>query len=296
MILKISALSLLFLASLGFAGAAQAELLLSVNGIHFGPGDTLEVSVGFNDTETQTTPVDTYFAVLAPDGNTVFFISGNAMAPVITPGQITDPSTWTPLSRGVALKDIGDSELLPFLRATLPEDLPVGDYQIALATTRAGTTELIESQVVLMRILENSIASNIGYFVGSWENTTFDSTGAARFRIREVSPGILEYTIDLDGFVGGDDDPFPILREMPLADFTGIVDFEVEDPLFTGPVTNFLSPQGNYTYRIANVGIDGLGAFNATGDIGSFWFALDFQVNTTAGVVIGTVLAARQIE
>ncbi|MEZ5489732.1 MAG: hypothetical protein R3F50_05365 [Gammaproteobacteria bacterium] len=296
MILKASTINLLFYALLGFAGAARAELLLVINGIHFGPGDTLDVSIGLDNTGSQIIPVDVYFAVLSPDANTVLFISGDASTPVITLGQIADPSTWMPLAQDVVLKDIGDTGPIPYLSVTLPEELLIGDYQIAFATTRSGTFEVVEAEVVLLRMLENSIKSNLGNFVGSWKNITFDSNGAARFRFREVSPGMLEYTIDLDGFVDGDQDPFPIVREIPLADFTGRIDFETNDPLFLGPVTNVLTPKGDYTYTIANVGIEDLGAFTATGSIGRFWLDLDFQVDSTFGIIVGTVLATRRAE
>jgi len=295
-IMKIGMVKQLAFALLLTSGAVRGELLLDINGIHFGPGDTLDISLGFSDTENQTVPVDLYFAVLFPDGNTVLFISGDALAPVITPGKLTDPATWTPLEQGVMLKDMGNSDLMPYLSATLPDDTAAGDYQIAFAAIRAGTQEIMESQIIVMRILENSIRSNIGYFVGSWDNTTFDSTGIARFRIREVAPGMLEYTIDLDGFVDGDDDPFPLVRDMPLADFSGNVDFTTDDPLFAGPVTNTLSTRGNYSYSIENVGIEGLGAFNAAGKVGAFWLDLDFQVDSTFGMIVGSVLAARRPE
>lgn len=272
--------ALILLALLPMSGA-RAELQLTSNGIHFGPGDTLTLSVGISQDVSLLTPVDIYFAVIPPASDTAIFISGEPGAAILTPGSIADPQTWTPLAVSAPVTAGFETGLIPFISAPMDNSLATGDYMVAFAMTATGTFEVIDSRFTTIRILENSIKANLGRFSGQWYNNTFGSNGDASIEIVEVAPGVLEGTIDLDGNVGGMSDPDPLVRQAELADFTGLIDYESEDELINGTFGLTLTPQGDISYSVEDIGIGNFFSFNATGTREGTSISLDYQVNSS---------------
>ena len=114
--------------------------------------------------------------------------------------------------------------------------------------------------------------------------------GGANLEILEISPGTLEGTLDLNGFVGGFSDPDPETRQVELADFTGLIDYETEDSLINGTYSLTLTPGGEITITVEDIGIGNFFSFNATGTRTGNSINLNYQVNSPMGVIAtGTV-------
>lgn len=269
------------------------ELLVEANGVHFGPGDAMELSIGLDETEGANTPVDAYFAVIPPGSDSALFISGGPGTASISPGLLTNPATWTPLAEGVVLSQIGDVKPAPWLTVPIPETLATGDYRVAFATTMPGTLEVVNSVFLTLRVLENSIKANLGLFTGDWFNTTFTSTGPMLWEIRELAPGSMELFVDLDGFVGGAPDPDPETYPFTIDDLTGNLDFQIIDPdFFNGPVFITLSSDGEIEVDIPDVGMAGFVSFNATGARVDDAIEMDYTVSFGIEAV-GTISVSR---
>ena len=277
---------------------AHGELLLGTNGIHFGPGDTLEISIGLSGTEALTDPVDAYFAVITPDGDSILFISGDPGAPTITAGSASEPATWTPLARNVILENFGDSEPIPFVTFPLPEDVPTGDYRVAFATTLAGTLDLVESEFAVLRILENSIRGHFGSFAGEWNNNTFNASGPVTFDLQEIAPGMLEGSLSFGGFaaMSWDSETGTETRQVELADFTGLIDFETEDELIDGSYSVTYTPAGEITIEVTNIGFAGYFGVTASGNRSGDEIEIDYEVTAGFGAAQGVVTGERQVE
>lgn len=276
----------------------RGELLLDANGIHFGPGDTLELAIGLNDTANQTDPVDAYFAIITPDGNSLLFVSGSAGNPTLTPGLLSEPSTWTPLASRVVLKNIGDTKLIPYLNTTLPEGVPTGDYRIAFATTLAGTLNVVESQFLVVRVLENSIKGHFGKFTGEWNNNTFNASGPVSFELDEVAPGILEGSLSFGGFaaMSWDSETGTETRQVQLADFSGLIDYETEDPLIDGTYSVTYTPAGHVTLEVTDIGFAGYFGVTANGNRNGDAIEIDYEVTAGFGSAQGTISGQRQAD
>jgi len=279
-----------------FLVPAHGELLLSTNGIHFGPGDTLEISIGLNDTESQADPVDVYFAVITPDGNSVLFISGSALVPTITPGLLAEPSSWTPLAQNIILKNVGDTKLIPFVSVPLPAGLLTGDYRVAFATTKAGTLDVVESQFTVLRVLENSIKGHFGSFAGEWNNNTFSASGSVNLELQEIAPGTLEGSLSFGGFaaMSWDSETGTETRQVQLADFTGLIDFESADPLIDGTYSVTYTPSGEITIEVTDIGFAGYFGVSASGNRIGDQVEIDYEVTAGFGSAQGVVTGDRQ--
>jgi len=277
---------------------AQGELLLDANGIHFGPGDTLELSIGLNDTANLIDPVDVYFVIITPDGNSLLFVSGSAGSPALTPGQLSEPASWTPLATGVVLKNIGDTDLIPYLSAALPEGVPTGDYRIAFATTLAGTLDVVESEFLVVRVLENSIKGHFGQFTGEWNNNTFNASGPVTFELNEVSAGVLEGSLSFGGFaaMSWNSETGTETRQVQLADFSGLIDYEVEDPLIDGTYSVTYTPAGDVTIEVTDIGFAGYFGVTATGNRDGDAIEFEYEVTAGFGAAQGTISGQRQVD
>ena len=269
-----------------FVHVAQAELLLETNGIHFGPSDNLVVSVGINQEETLAGPVDIYLAWVPPSSQTAFFFAD--ANPVPLEFGVADSGNWPALVNGIQLDAGFNTGLIPFFNLGIESSVAVGDHQFALALANAGTLDFIDIKFANVRVLTNSIKDNLGEFVGSWNNTTFGSSGAASINITEVSPGIVEGTLDLDGFVGGLLDPAPETRQVAV-DETGLIDSTSEDSLINGTWRLRLTPQGEITIEVRDIGM-GFVNFDATGSRVGDSVNLSYDV----GIAVGTVTGERQ--
>jgi len=277
--------NLLLAMGLMTASFSHAELLLTSNGFNFGPDDNLTISIGITQTETIANPVDIYFVLVAPDGETAFFFN-NPSNPTPVQLKVSEPNTWQPLLTDVQLSAGLDTGLIPFFSANVSAGLGTGDYTAFLVTASAGTLNFLEVKTASFRVLTNSIKANLGVFSGSWTNTTFGSTGAANLIISEISPGVLEGTLDLDGMVGGLLNPPAETRKVVILDETGLIDSTSEDSLINGTWRLRLTPTGEITIEVKDIGM-GFVNFDATGVRVGDTVNLEYDIGFASGTVTG---------
>jgi hypothetical protein len=120
-----------------------------------------------------------------------------------------------------------------------------------------------------------------GEWSGSWENTTFGSTGGARAVIDVQPDGDATFTIDLDGMVFGALDPDPMSYEGTY-DADGAVFEAPSDPLF-GDLTITVDADGEVTINGELVPVDGIASLSAEGSITSDAIQLEYTVGFTGG-------------
>jgi len=287
-------LTLLILLGLAVS-PVRADLLLASNGVHYGPGDMLELSIGLDATAGLNDQVDIYFAVIPPASETALFISGEPGSATVTSGALGDPNSWTPLAQGVVLSQVGDIAPAPWLSVPLPEGLPTGDYRVAFATTEPGTVNVVDSIFRTVRILENSIKGNLGFFDGSWFNTTFSSAGDMRHELKEMSPGMFELMVDVDENVGGlPQDREPKTYPFSVEDFSGDLNFQFNDSeFFNGPVVVSWLANGEIELNIDDVGMGGFVSFEANGTRDGDDLEMEYTVNFGTQAV-GTISTTRE--
>jgi hypothetical protein len=76
----------------------------------------------------------------------------------------------------------------------------------SLACVSKGSLRIIATSLAGLALAFPGAAQAATIFVGSWVNTTFNSTGAASFTV-DISGADVSFTVDLDGFVFGGADP-----------------------------------------------------------------------------------------
>jgi hypothetical protein len=120
-----------------------------------------------------------------------------------------------------------------------------------------------------------------GEWSGSWENTTFGSSGDARAAIDVQPDGTATFTVDLDGMVFGMLDPDPMTYEGTY-DANGATFEAPGDPLF-GDLAISVTPAGDVTINGELVPVDGIASLSASGTISSDSIQLEYTVVFTGG-------------
>jgi hypothetical protein len=120
-----------------------------------------------------------------------------------------------------------------------------------------------------------------GQWSGSWQNTTFGSTGGANAVIEVQPDGAATFTIDLDGMVFGMLDPDPMTYEGTY-DADGATFEAAGDPLF-GDLTITVAADGEVAINGDLVPVEGIASLSAEGSITSDAIQLDYTVTFTGG-------------
>lgn len=120
-----------------------------------------------------------------------------------------------------------------------------------------------------------------GEWSGSWENTTFGSSGDAHASIDVQPDGTATFTVDLDGMVFGMLDPDPMTYEGTY-NADGATFEAPGDPLF-GDLTIFVVPGGEVTINGELVPIEGIASLSASGNISEDTIELEYTVVFTGG-------------
>lgn len=117
------------------AQTTAMRLVLSTNQSIFGPGTTLETTLGV-EYGGAPVAVDLVFGVLAPDGETLITFQGAGLSPVF--GRLSQPASLRSIVSSVTLS-AGLGVVVPeFFRYTWQGNEPLGTYQLFFAATRPG--------------------------------------------------------------------------------------------------------------------------------------------------------------
>lgn len=131
------------------SAAAIVGLSLNTNGLSFGPGNTIAVTLSAHNIGGPALTGDFYFGLIHPDGVTASFISGGNFVPSRLDA---DPQTWPPYSANIVLPSGFDVTIPDFFVVTVPAGTPIGNYRFfaALTTPRAFANGLMENSDFLM--------------------------------------------------------------------------------------------------------------------------------------------------
>ena len=135
-----------------WAGASHAAAIVGIqvnaNGLTFGPGDTLRVTVSAQNIGGPPLTGDFYFGVIHPDGvNATFIGPGFAVQRRLD----ADPRTFPPFQANVVIPTGFDHSFQDFFVYTLSSE-PVGNYRFfaVLTTPRPfATGVLLPSDILL---------------------------------------------------------------------------------------------------------------------------------------------------
>lgn len=135
---------------------------------------------------------------------------------------------------------------------------------------------LLLVSVAFPRTAHALITDLAGVYVGSWNNLTFGSTGAARIDIAFSGPSAT-VTVDMDGNVFGGFDPPPIaMNGTVLGD--DLVLNALALPVFGNVAGSILGASGAFTFTLSNVPGGFISIVTASGSIASGVIDLGYSV------------------
>jgi hypothetical protein len=118
------------------AAAAQAAAIVGVslntNGLSFGPGNTIAVTLSAHNIGGPALTGDFYFGIIYPDGVTATFIVPGGAA---TARLDADPRTWPPYQANLVLPPGFDVTIPNFYVVTVPAGVLTGNYRFFAAFT-----------------------------------------------------------------------------------------------------------------------------------------------------------------
>jgi hypothetical protein len=285
-VLALAAVLVLLLS--GLAGAAS--VLLDNGGANFGTGDVWRLSAGVENSGSAVA-VDAYLGLVLPDGQTIVFFQ-------LTPGGLAtsigtvDTATWKPLFANITLPHALNTGLVNLLDIPISNSVPAGIYTSAIVLTSAGTLNVIDwkAKSFLVGRFTQPVASYLGTYNGTWNNTTFGSNGPAHITVADTAPGSLTATLTLEGNVLGLPAPAPFTHAITLSP-SGAITFDGSSPL--GMVTGTANADGTANVTISQVG-HGIDTVVLTGAIVPGNIDLVYTVYfTLGGTASGTFKALR---
>jgi hypothetical protein len=266
-------------------------IYLDDGGENFGPGDTLNLSIGVANPDAVVT-VDAYLLLILPDQTWLFFQLDGSGNLIPLPGT-TDPTTWTKLLSNVTLTAGLDTGAVPVLSYTFTGSEPTGMYQWILAFMNAGTLDLLGYEIEPFMVGTYPLANVIGTWSGSWTNQTFGSTGSANFEIVDSSPGVVTITVDLGGNVFGGVDP-PAFTVTATLDSEGNITITGESPVL-GTLNIIFNTDGTFTGTVESIPAAGIDSTNFSGTVSNGVLTLNYTVNFSNNTqAVGILTATRQ--
>jgi hypothetical protein len=129
-----------------------------------------------------------------------------------------------------------------------------------------------------------------GTYTGSWSNTTFSSTGAARLEIG-IAGGSITARVDMDGFVFGFLDPGEVVLVGSIVGGNAV--FDVNDAPTYGDVTGTIQgANGSASFELNDIPSVMIDRITATGSIAGGVVDLDYVVEFPVGADASGTLAA----
>lgn len=133
-----------------------------------------------------------------------------------------------------------------------------------------------------------------GQFEGSWNNTTFGSTGGASILFEDLGGGTVGLTVDLDGGVFGQGDPGPLSVTGSLAGDVFTLNPVVGDPVY-GDISGTVDAGGTVMIDLINAAGGGFGLVElrgtAVGSSISLTYDIFLSAQDTSPFAVGVITA-----
>ncbi|MFK5891717.1 MAG: hypothetical protein QM504_00680 [Pseudomonadota bacterium] len=281
---KFFIISILFLFSLN---TYATTLLLDGGGRSFGATDRLNLSIGLQHNEANTT-ADSYLVLYTPSKSLIFF-STSASGELTYKVGTLDSAGWTPYQQGISLTNGLDTGLELILSiVSLSPKVAKGTYYWIYFLTDPGSTEITKITSYDFKVVPITLDPILGTYVGTWTSNA-ETSGVATYIVKHASkPGKVTISLDLEGISIGPADSEPMAFDATINDngsvsFTGDI-IGKNSVVLADSVKFFMNTSFAFQFEAKNLTQWDLDTFTSTGSLSNETITLNF---ITSGIGTG---------